>query len=278
MGDKKYSVLMSIYFKENPNYLRESIESMLQQTLKPDEIIIVKDGTLTPALEQVLNEFANEPCLKIIPLSENKGLGEALNIGMDYCKNEIIARMDTDDISKKDRCEKQFKLFEENELLSIVSSSIMEFEVDVDNVKAIKRLPLTHEQILKFAKKRNPFNHPAVMYKKSVVLQAGGYKHFELFEDYYLWARILMNNAIGANIDEPLLYMRANRNMYKRRGGISYFKCIIHFKWHLRKIGFYSFFDFLTSAFAQGAVAVLPNNIRMKIYKIFLRTDTKNNI
>ncbi|KWX75309.1 glycosyltransferase family 2 protein [Paenibacillus jilunlii] len=277
MKNTKYSVLMSLYYKENPSYLRESIESMLQQTLKPDEIIIVKDGTLTPSLEQVLNEFANEPCLKTIPLRENKGLGEALNIGMNYCKNELIARMDTDDISKKDRCEKQIKMFEENELLSIVSSSIMEFEVNTDKVKSIKRLPLTHESILKFAKKRNPFNHPAVMYKKSVVLQAGGYKHFELFEDYYLWARILMNGAISANIDEPLLYMRANRNMYKRRGGVSYFKCIILFKWHLRKIGFYSLLDFFLSALAQGAVAVLPNGIRMKIYKVFLRTDAQGN-
>ncbi|AIQ37495.1 hypothetical protein R50345_24410 [Paenibacillus sp. FSL R5-0345] len=273
----KYSVLMSLYYKENACYLRESIDSMLNQSLKPDEIIIVKDGELTSSLEEVLSEYANEPCIKIVALKKNLGLGEALNIGMTHCKNELIARMDTDDISRRDRCEKQVKMFMVNELLSVVSCSVMEFEEDINHIKSIKRLPITHESIVKFAKKRNPFNHPAVMYKKSVIDLVGGYKHFELFEDYYLWARIIMNGAICGNIYEPLLYMRANKDMYKRRGGYSYLKCIINFKWHLKKLGFYTLYDFIISAIMQGTVAMFPNRLRMIFYKKFLRNDDFNN-
>nr|WP_253187237.1 glycosyltransferase [Paenibacillus sp. GP183] len=261
---------MSVYYKENPIFFRESIKSMLHQTIRPDEIIIVKDGKLTKDLEEVISEFIN-PLIKVISLDENKGLGEALNIGMRYCSNDLIARMDTDDISKKDRCEKQLRMFSANESLSIVSSSIVEFDENINNVKTIKKLPTNHNDIIEYARKRNPFNHPAVMFKKSAVEIAGGYKHFHLFEDYYLWVRMIMNGAICANIDEPLLYMRTNSALYNRRGGCSYCKCIIKFKWYLKEIGFISAKNFLISTIAQGTVAILPNKLRMSVYKKFLR-------
>lgn len=271
MQEKKYSVLMSIYYKEDPNYFRESVISMLEQTVKPDEIIIVKDGPLTPELDSVIKEFNDESIIKIISLPQNKGLGEALNIGMKHCNNDIIARMDTDDISRKDRCEKQLAMFLKNKSLSIVSSSVAEFDETPDKINAVKRLPVCHQAIVKYAKVRNPFNHPAVMYKKSEVEKAGGYKHFNLFEDYYLWARMIQNGAICANIEEPLLFMRANANMFKRRGGCKYFKAIISFKWHLKKIGFFSIKDFIISSFSQGIVSLLPNKLRIFIYQSFLR-------
>jgi glycosyltransferase involved in cell wall biosynthesis len=274
MENGKYSVLMSVYHKEQPAFFRSSLNSMINQTIKPDEIILVKDGVLTQELEDVIEEFKNERAIKVIPLNENKGLGEALNIGMKYCSNEIIARMDTDDISKIDRCEKQLKMFSDNGMLSIVSSSIAEFENNINDVKTIKRLPTNHQDIVKYAKRRNPFNHPSVMFKRSAVEKAGGYKHFKFFEDYYLWVRIIMNGDLCANINEPLLYMRANSNMFSRRGGISYLMCIIRFKWHLKKINFFSFKDFLISASTQGIVAILPNKVRMLLYKRFLRTKS----
>ena len=276
MNNIKYSVLMSIYYKENPNYFRKSIISMLEQTIKPDEIVIVKDGQLTPELEVAIQKFKDEPIIKIISLPQNKGLGEALNIGMQYCNNEIIARMDTDDISRKDRCEKQLTMFLENDALSIVSSSVAEFDEDPNIINAIKKLPINHKDIVKYAKKRNPFNHPAVMYKKSEVEKVGGYKRFNLFEDYYLWARMIQNGAVCANIEEPLLCMRANQSLFKRRGGWIYFKNIFQFKYHLKKIGFYTGKDFLVSALTHGLVALLPNKIRILIYKKFLRSTCKN--
>lgn len=274
MNDQKYSVLMSVYYKENPSFLRESLLSMFNQTVKPDEIILVKDGLLTDELEEVINEFSSES-LKIISLKENVGLGKALNIGLNKCKNELIARMDTDDISRKDRCERQLDLFKKNNLLSIVSSAVAEFDKDITTINTIKSLPTHHEDIIRYSKKRNPFTHPAVMYKKSDVIKAGGYKHFNLFEDYYLWARMILNGSICHNINEPLLYMRANTDMFKRRGGYQYFKDIFKFKYHLKKIKFYSTKDFLISSFSQGLVALLPNSLRIKIYSIFLRKKVR---
>jgi glycosyltransferase involved in cell wall biosynthesis len=267
----KYSVLMSIYYKENPNYFRKSVISMLEQTVKPDEIIIVKDGQLTIDLDIVIDEFKHESTIKIISLPENRGLGEALNIGMEHCNNEIIARMDTDDISIKDRCEKQLAMFLKNNTLSIVSSSVCEFSEDPNIINSIKRLPLNHEDIVKYAKMRNPFNHPAVMFKKSEVEKVGGYRCFNLFEDYYLWARMIQNGSVCANIEEPLVYMRANENMFKRRGGVKYFKFMIAFRWHLKKIGFCSIIDFFISLFLHGAVSLIPNKTRMLIYRLYLR-------
>ena len=272
MNNTKYSVLMSIYYKENPKYFKKSIISMLEQTVKADEIIIVKDGQLTSDLENVIEEFKHESIIKIISLPENKGLGEALNIGIQHCNNEIIARMDTDDISRKNRCEKQLAMFSENNKLSIVSSSVEEFSEDPNIINSIKKMPVNHEDIVKYAKMRNPFNHPSVMFKKSEVDKAGGYRHFNLFEDYYLWARMIQNGAVCANIEEPLLYMRANVNMFKRRGGFQYFKNMIAFRWHLKKIGFCSMSDFFISLLLQGTVSLLPNRLRMFIYHYCLRT------
>jgi cellulose synthase/poly-beta-1,6-N-acetylglucosamine synthase-like glycosyltransferase len=271
MINNKYSVLMSIYYKENPDFFRESINSMLNQTLKPDEIVIVKDGTLTRELENVIKEFDKESIIKIVHLKKTKGLGEALNIGMEHCSNEFIARMDTDDISRNDRCEKQLSLFMEKRSLSIVSSSIAEFEEAVEEIKTIKNMVANHKDIVNYAKRRNPFNHPAVMYKKSAVEKAGGYKHFQFFEDYYLWVRMIMSGAVCANINEPLLYMRANSDLYNRRGGFTYFKCAFRFKRHIKEIGFISNKDFLISTVAQGIVAIVPNKVRMIIYKKLLR-------
>lgn len=271
MNQLKYSVLMSVYRRENPNFFRESLKSMLEQTIKPDEIIIVKDGPLTPELDSVFEEFKDET-IRIVSLTENRGLGEALNIGLKHCNNELIARMDTDDISKKDRCEKQLSMFLKNKSLSIVSSAVAEFDESPERIDAIKKLPTIHEEIIKYAKTRNPFNHPAVMFKKSEVEKVGGYKHFYLFEDYYLWVRMIQNGAVCANIDEPLVYMRANANMYKRRGGFRYFIAMMSFKLHLKKIGFYSSKDFAVSAISHGVVSLMPNRLRMLVYRFLLRS------
>lgn len=271
MENTKYSVLMSVYHKEKPEYLRQSIISMLEQSVMPDEIVMVKDGPLTKELESVLDEFSDVEILRLIPLKKNVGLGKALNIGLGKCKNELIARMDTDDISKKDRCKKQLEEFRKNKSLSILSASVAEFDKDINTINNIKKLPSNHKDIVQYAKKRNPFNHPVVMYKKQAVQDVGGYKHFHLFEDYYLWARMILNGAICANIDEPLLYMRANEDMFKRRGGFSYFKSVLKFKWHMFKLGFLSFGDFVSAVAIRGIVSLVPNKIRIKIYKKFLR-------
>ena len=183
----KFSVLLSIYYKESPIYFRESLNSILSQTLRPSEIILVEDGLLTEELDNEINRYLDlHPHLKIIPLSTNQGLGKALNEGLKHCSYDIVARMDTDDIAKPDRFEKQLAIFEKYSDIDVVGA-------DISEVKSVRKLPELPDDIRQFAKRRNPINHPVVMFRKSAVLAAGGYRHFPLFEDYYLWIRMLMN-------------------------------------------------------------------------------------
>ena len=209
---EKYSVLMSLYIKEKPEYLQLAIQSMIDQTYKPDEIVIVKDGKITPELQQVLDTFfSNNPELfNIVGYEENRGLGLALNYGLDYCRNELVARMDTDDISKPERCEKQIKRFEEKPELSIVGSWVDEFNETPENVVSVRAVPETTEDIYIFAKRRSAFNHPAVMYKKSKVLENGGYSDLRRNQDVDLFGRMLFNGCKAENIGESLLFFRSN--------------------------------------------------------------------
>lgn len=268
----KYSVLMSVYDKEKPEYFRQSIESILTQTVKADEFVIVCDGPLTRQLEQILEEYiAKSPeLIKIVRLETNRGLGTALNEGLCYCSNEIVARMDSDDIAFPDRMEKQL-LIMEREKADIISGTVIEFTENIKNELARRSLPQEQEAIRRFARRRNPFNHPAVMYRKEYVMAAGGYKDFWLFEDYFLWLRMLSAGCTAYNIQEPVLYMRSGDAMYERRGGIRYAKQIIKFRWYMFWHGYAGLTDFIVTAGGHTLVALLPNCLRKKFYERILR-------
>lgn len=268
-----YSVLMSVYHKENPVYLYESITSILEQTILPSDFVLVCDGPLTNELDNVINEFEGRyPILfQIVRLDQNKGLGNALNIGLRYCKYNLVARMDSDDIALPDRCERELSEFQKNKALDIVSGTILEFRDAPSHITNAKYLPETNADIHIYAKRRCPFNHPCVMYKKDTVLQAGGYVDCPLFEDYHLWIRMLENGAVGYNIQVPLLLMRANSDMYHRRGGISYVKKVMFFRTYMLEKGFCSKLDYFYTLFGHMTVSLVPNKIREKIYKRYLR-------
>lgn len=177
-----FSVLLSLYIKEQPSYLRQSFNSLFSQRFLPSEIILVKDGMLTPELDAVVSNYVQRyPILKVVALKENQGLGKALNEGLKHCSYDLVARMDTDDIAKPDRFEKQLAIFLEHPEIDVVGAWIDEFEGEVSNVLSMRKVPEQHENILRFAKGRCPVNHPVVMFRKSAVLKAGGYKHFPLF-------------------------------------------------------------------------------------------------
>jgi Glycosyltransferases, probably involved in cell wall biogenesis len=267
-----YSVLMSVYCKENPQYFLQSIQSLVDQTVPSNDIVIVCDGPLNPELDAVLIRFTAlyDSLFQIVRLKENHGLGYALNVGMRYCKNELVARMDSDDVAVAERCEKQLFIFERYNV-DIVSGTVAEFTYDIQNIVSERVLPKTQEAIIQFAKRRCPFNHPCVMYKKSVVQAAGGYQHFYLFEDYYLWIRMLKSGSSAYNIKEPILFMRAGKEMYKRRGGRSYIKSMLKLRWYMKSIGFCNWGDFLISVIGQTVICLIPNQFREKIYNRFLR-------
>ena len=269
----EFSVLLSIYSKEHPEYLRESLESVFNQTLMPDEVVIVEDGSLTTELYSILDEYEKRyPQFKRVPLAVNGGLGNALNEGLKHCTYELVARMDTDDISFPDRFEKQVSFMINKPDTDICSGWIEEFEGVVDNVKSLKKVPETHQEIAEYIKKRNPLNHPAVMFRKSTVDRVGGYQHFPLFEDWYLWARMFADGAKFANIPARLLHFRVSAEMYKRRGGFKYAKDSAKFQFTLRKLGLISFASALKASIMRGAVYVMPNSIRALIYKKLLRS------
>lgn len=275
MREKKraeLSVLMSIYFKEKPEYLHQCMDSLLRQTVLPDQIVIVKDGPLGEELEAALDEYvSNAPELyTIVPLETNRGLGLALAEGMHYCRNELVARMDTDDIAREDRFELQLAEFESDPELDVCGSHIIEFEGNVDNVVAKRTVPLTDEEIKEYQKRRDGFNHMAVMFKRSAVLRAGNYQSCMLMEDTYLWVNMFNTGAKAKNIDDALVYARVGSDMFERRGGWEYFKKYKQGRKQVRATGYIGFWDYYYTLAVQLAVALMPNKLRGWVFKKLL--------
>ena len=269
----KYSVLMSLYAKERPEYLSLSIDSMLQQTLMPNEILIVRDGPLTEELDKILMEYKEKfpEVFNIVDSEKNIGLGLALNLGLKNCRNELVARMDTDDIAKPERCEKQLKAFLDDPELSIVGSFVDEFYSDPSKVVSVRAVPEKHEDIYNFAKKRSAFNHPAVMYRKSKVLENGGYSDLRRNQDVDLFGRMLFSGCKARNIGESLLYFRSNDALAKRRKSWENTKSYIDTIKRFWKMGYSSFGDYAIVAIAQTGMFLMPVKIQHWIYKKFLR-------
>lgn len=267
-----FSVLLSLYIKENPVFLRQSLDSIFHQTLLPDEVILVEDGPLTPELEQVVSDYSTRyPILKVVPLSKNQGLGKALNEGLKHCSYDLVARMDTDDIAKPDRFRRQMEVFEAHPEIDVCGAWIDEFEGDVNQVLSTRKLPEHQEEIVAYALSRNPVNHPVVMFRKSAVIAAGGYQHFPLFEDYYLWLRMLKNEAKFCNIPESLLFFRTSSDMFKRRGGWKYAKDELRFLAMMRKMGMIGWGRFAMNIIIRFPMRVMPNSVRGFLYKKALR-------
>lgn len=270
---EKYSVLMSLYKKENPEYLSLAIESMINQTVTPDEIVIVRDGPLTDALDSVLNMYAEKhpKLFKIVSNETNCGLGYSLNKGLSVCRNELIARMDTDDISKPDRCEKQLKRFEKNNKLDLIGSAVDEFYETPQKIVSVRRVPTEYNEIYEFAKRRSAFNHPTVMYKKSKVMSVGGYSNLRRNQDVDLFGRMLFAGCIAENIGESLLFFRSNDALAKRRRSWENSKSYIDTIKRFRKMGYSSFGDYVTVAAAQLVMFFMPIRLQHWVYKNFLR-------
>ena len=274
VGDYKgYSVLMSVYHKEKPEYLKQAIASIQAQTLPTDDFVLVCDGPLNDALDAVIAKKQQEmgETLNVIRLAKNGGLGNALNEGIKHCKNELVARMDSDDIAYPNRCEKQIAVFYTHPKVSICSGIVEEFTSTPDVVDAKRVPPEAHKEIVEFAKKRNPFNHPCVMYKKSAVEAVGSYQDFYLLEDYYLWLRMLMAGYQGYNIQDPLLHMRAGSDMYLRRAGWKYVKTQARLFKFMKNQGFISEGQYIKSCVIRSGSALAPNWLRKLMFEKVLR-------
>lgn len=274
MNEVKFSVLLSIYYKENPDYFRECMESIYSQTVLPDEIVLVEDGRLTEELYEAISEYecrASEINFVTVKLEKNSGLGLALAEGIKHCSNELVARMDTDDICVPDRFEKQLKVLSNNNNLDVVGGFIAEFDIDKEHIVAERKVPLCHNDIVRYQRKRDGLNHVSVMFKRKSVLAAGNYKSCLLMEDSLLWANMIKNHCHMANIDEVLVYVRTGDDMLKRRGGFDYF---LKYRAGRRKIlqtGTISMSDYFITVAAQFVVCMMPLWMRSLVFKKILR-------
>lgn len=269
----KFSVLMSVYIKEHADYLDACMESIVNQTVRPSEIVIVYDGPVTDELREVVGRYdaAYPELIKVVANPVNKGLGPALADGVAACTYDLIARMDTDDIARRDRFEQQLNRFVNDPGLDICGSHIIEFDETMTHQLAARKVPLTHDRIAVYQRQRSAFNHVTVMFKKDAVLRAGNYQDAPLMEDDYMWIHMLQTGAKCANIDDYLVNVRTGYAMIERRGGWAYF---LKYRSGRRKIlatGYISYWDYIKTIGAQLIVAMIPAKLRLFVFTKLLR-------
>lgn len=275
----KLSVIMSIYKSDVPELLRMALYSLLQQTLSPNEIVIVGDGPVPAALElevESLKLRVESEMLPIevtyLPQEQNRGLGEAMRIAVENAKHDYVARMDSDDICLPDRFEKQMKCFEEDPELSLVGGMITEFDGEPENIIAKRVLPLDDVGIKKMMRGRCAVNHVTVIFKKADLLRSGNYQPYWLQEDQYLWARMMEHGCKFRNIPDVVVNVRSGKDQIARRSGWRFYKSVVRVFWYMYRHGLISFGYFLYICTIRGVVQVLmPNRLRTWFYLHLLR-------
>lgn len=264
---QEYSVLMTMFKNDNPDHAKLAIDSMLNQSIKTDDFVLICDGPLTSDLMNMLQSYASkEDCFHIVYLPKNIGLGAALRYGVPLCKHGLIARMDDDDVAKEDRCEKELLMFDQKENLSIVGSYVNEFDTDPNAPMRIKVVPCKQEDIQSFIRRRNPFNHSSVMFKKDDILKVGNYSDMRTNQDIDLWMRLIGQGYYGANIDEPLVNFRFNKGTIKRRKNINNIKLMIKLWYSYYRNDYCSLIDFLFVFAVQLVILVLPTKVLCLAY------------
>lgn len=273
MEDKyKFSVLMSVYKNDKAAEIEIAINSLLTQTLLPNQIVVVQDGPLNDQINIILDKYKRqEDLFTFVELKENVGLGNALNIGLNYCKYEYVARMDSDDYSLPNRFEKQMHYLEKHPEVDILGGYIEEYDEYLKKPIAIRTVPLNSSDIKKVMKTRNGMNHVTVIYKKSKVMEVGNYQDCLYFEDYFLWCRMLNNGMTFSNLEDILVNVRTGSEMYKRRGGKVYNKSIVNFEKKIYDMKFINFFEYCKNVCIRLGVSNMPNGLRSLLYKKKLR-------
>lgn len=272
MTDMKFSVSMCVYGKDNPEWFRTAVNSILNQTVKPDEVVLVVDGPVPAQLDAVIAEYERNPVFRVIRLDENRGHGEARRIGLNHCTNELVALMDADDISAEDRFEKQLSMFTLYPELTIVGGNITEFVDSPENIVGARIVSLDDAAIKVDMKKRCPMNQMTVMFRKSHVDQVGGYMDWFCNEDYYLWLRLYLGGANFANLPDYLVNVRVGKEMYQRRGGINYFLSEAKLQKYMLDQKIIGFGIFAVNVCKRLIVQVLlPNKLRSWVFQKFAR-------
>ncbi|HKE69276.1 MAG TPA: glycosyltransferase [Nocardioidaceae bacterium] len=272
MPDKRpelpFSLLLPVYAGDRADFLRRAfVSSVNEQTLRPDDVVVVQDGPLPAALNQLCDELAaTSPVpVNLVRLERNVGLGPALDHGLEACAHDVVARMDADDVSRPQRFEMQLPLIADG--ADIVGSALMEFVDDVDEVVQVRVPPLNADWIRSAVRFRDPFNHPTVVYRRSMVQKVGGYQDLPLMEDYLLFARMLAEGAVPANVAEPLVYYRIGAGAYARRGGTA----LLRSEWALQRrfleLGITNRVEFARNIVVRGGYRLVPEPMRRVAYR-----------
>jgi glycosyltransferase involved in cell wall biosynthesis len=256
-----FSVLICVYKNDNPEQLNAALASILTQTVNPDEIVLVKDGPVGDVLTAVVGRWERKHpgIFQIVELERNEGLGAALRVGMATASNEIIARMDADDLSVPNRFEKQLRFLIDNPDIDVVSSWTGQFRDAPEDILYVRPSPTTPEEIARLAKFRSPITHAAVMYRRSAVMDAGGYcPRYPRMQDYHLWVRMLSRGSRMACIPEALYLVRRGGDFVARRGGLARAMTHVRLQRYFLKIGFISLPRFLINVASRLASTLLP--------------------
>ena len=267
-----FSVSVCVYAGDDSDCFKVAIESILKQTIPPSEIVLVVDGPIPQSLDAVVSFYEKNPIFKVIKLEENQGHGEARRIGLENCSYDFVALMDADDISVPDRFEKQLEFLKNDETLSIVGGNIAEFIDNVDNIVGYRTVLSEDEAIKEDLKKRCPMNQVTVMFRKKDIAAVGGYIDWYSEEDYYLWIRMYLAGMRFANLSDVLVNVRVGNEMYRRRGGLRYFKSEAKLQKYMWKNQVISFSNFIVNISKRLVVQVLlPNWLRGLVFKKFAR-------
>lgn len=259
----KFTVLLSLYYKESAEYFSECLTSIENNTLQPDQIIIIYDGPVGDILESTVSKFQGNLPIEVFPLSKNVGLGNALNYGLQFCRNDVVFRMDTDDICMANRFQKQLLFMQNNPDVAILGSATEEFDGLMVVSQGIRFSVSEHEEIKRYSRKRNPFNHMTVVFRKSVIEKVGGYQHHFLMEDYNLWLRVISSGYKTHNLKDVLVRVRAGNNMLIRRKGLRYIKSEIQ----LAKLKYTLDLDSITGVISCALLRIVPRLLPVSLLK-----------
>jgi glycosyltransferase involved in cell wall biosynthesis len=270
---EKLSLLLPVWAGDRPDYLTAAFTSSVQdQTRPPDQVVIVRDGPVPPALAATIAALAADSPVpvEVVELPGNVGLGPALDAGLAACTHDVVARMDADDISLPHRFAVQMPIIEAGH--DLVGSGLVEFGANADDIVGTRTPPTTPDDIRTRARFADPFNHPTVVYRRDLVRAVGGYTDFALMEDYLLWAKMLVAGARVANVAEPLVRYRVGAGAYARRGGKAQLRAELRLQWRFRRIGFTTWAQFLRNVVVRGTYRLVPEEVRRALYRKVIAT------
>jgi glycosyltransferase involved in cell wall biosynthesis len=262
-----FSLLVPVYDGDRPDHLRRALRSAVDdQTVRPDQVVIVRDGPVRDELAECLDEFVRRSPVPVtlVPLPSNGGLGPALDQGLAASWFDVIARMDADDVAMPHRFEVELPLIEDAD---IVGAGLLEFVEDIDHIVGQRTPPTEPGQIQRYARMHDPFNHPTVVYRRRAVLAAGGYGDLPLMEDYALFARMLAGGARPVNVAEPLVFYRVGAQAYKRRGGAALLRSELRLQREFRRRGFTTPAEYVRNVLVRGGYRLIPWWCRRAVYK-----------